>query len=496
MTTSPDPSGQNGPNDKDLLPVSRARAIVNWLRPAARAELTEEEGEVTAFYSPAAAMMVTPPRRAASQLGSVIGVGMMICIIIIVTVPLDRVATGSGKVLSLTPELVVQPVNPAVVKTIAVSTGDIVRKGQLLAQLDPTLSASDTQAAKDALDRYSTEVDRLGAELHQQNYRPKVLSAGALVQENIFAQRAAAREAQLRYYQGQIDAQKALIAQATADVVQYAKETGLAVDVEKIRLELNQEQVGSRLDLAQATSQRIEAERQVLTSIQQRENATQQVAALQGQLDSYNQQWFADVSQSLTDDSVQVANYQDQLEHAALALKLIDLRADQDSIVLSVAPVSIGSVLQAGQTFFTLVPLNAPMEVDAQITADEAGFVFPGMPAEIKFTSFPSTIFGTGFGTVRLISPDSFLTGAGSAGSTSSGLASNMIFTGQSPNSPYFYDVRVTLDRLALLHMPSDFHLIPGMAVEADVKVGEQTFWQYMMVRIIPTFTEGFHEPT
>ena len=122
-------------------------------------------------------------------------------------------------------------------------------------------------------------MDRLTAEFHQTTYRPRQLTPGALVQEGIYAQRAAARQAELRYYQGQIDAQKALQAQADSQVRQYAKETGVALDVEKIRTKLESDAVGSRLDTLAAVTARLEAERSVLFNISQGENARQDVAA-------------------------------------------------------------------------------------------------------------------------------------------------------------------------------------------------------------------------
>ena len=360
------------------------------------------------------------------------------------------------------------------------------------------MTTADNTAALDQVDRYQTEVDRLTAENRQVQYRPRQLTPGALVQEGIFTQRASAREAELRYYQGQISAQLALQAQADASVRQYAKETGVAADVEKMRVQLERDQVGSRIDTLTAVNQRLEAEREVLTSIQQSENSRQNAAALKGQLDNYNQQWFADVSQTITSDNVQLATYRDQLEHAALNSKLIDLRAEQDSTVLSVASVSLGSVLQAGQTFFTLVPLNAPLEIDAQVTGDEAGFVATGQPVQIKFAAFPSTTFGYGQGSVRLVSSDSFLTNSSSSttSASSAGTAPNSVFTGQQPNSPYFYDVRITLDRLALKHIPKGAHIVPGMPVEADVKVGQRTVWDYLLERIMPIVQDGMREPT
>jgi len=269
------------------------------------------------------------------------------------------------------------------------------------------------------------------------------------------------------------------------------------VDVERMREQLEHDQVGSRLDTLSAVTARLEAERQVLSYVDQEENAKQTLTALKGQLDNYNQQWFADVSANIMQDSVQLATYQDQLEHAALNYKLIDLRADQDATVLSVAPVSVGAVLQPGQTFFTLVPLNAPLEIDAQVTANEAGFVVVGQPAIIKFSTFPDLEFGYGTGSVRVVSSDSFLTSnsAQSNGPSAAGTTPSAVFTGQTAQSAYFNDVRVTLDRLALKNVPKELHIIPGMAVEADLRVGSHTVFQYVTERFAPIVTEGMREP-
>jgi hemolysin D len=486
-TTQPTRPGTPPPNGKPgSLFSGRARAVRD-----------DTPTEMLEFYSPSTALQGVMPKLAARNAVLVIGTMVLCLILVAATFKMDRTVSANGKIVSLTPELVVQPLSTAIVKTIAVSAGDIVHKGQLLAQLDPTFAAADNTAALDQVDRYKTEIDRLNAENRQQPYRPSALSAGALVQEGIFAQRASAREAELRYYRGQIDAQRALMAQADADVRQYAKETGVAADVEKMRQQLEHDLVGSRIDTLNAVSQRLEAERQVLASVQQEENTRSMVASLTGQLDNYNQQWFADISQTITQDSLQLATYRDQLEHAALNFKLIDLRAEQDATVLSVAPVSVGSVIQPGMTFFTLVPLNAPLEVDAQVTGDESGFVFTGQPVQIKFNSFPSNEFGMGNGSVRLISADSFLTSttAATSGPSAAGTAANSVFTGVSPNSAFYYDTRVTLDRLALKNVPKDLHIVPGMAVTADIKVGERTVLEYMVERMAPMVTEGMREP-
>jgi hemolysin D len=463
--------------------------------------------ELLRFFSPATAVMAMPPKRTARWITLVVGTLVFGVSLLFATMNVDRVVTGTGKVISLTDPIVVMPFNNAIVKTIAVSKGDIVRKGQLLAQLDPTYAAADEKAAAEQVDRYRTEIERLTDELHGQPYAPRTLSQGALVQEGIYAQRKAARDAELRYYQGQIDAQKALVRQAQDAVRQYARETGVAADAETMRERLESKLVGSRLSTLAAQQARVDLERQVLGSIEQGKSAQESVNSLQGQLDNYNHQWFADIAQNITDDSVQLANYQDQLSHSTLNKQLVDLRAPEDGIVLNVSKISVGSVIMAGQVFFELTPINAPLEIQTQVLGDESGFLQPGQPAVIKFEAFPYNNFGVAHGVVRVISPDSFLTSStlqsmqatqtGSTGPSGGSAATvgDSVFTGQIPTSPYYYDVRVSLDRVKLHDVPKDFHVVPGMPVTTDVVIGRRTIMDYLMERLVPIFSSGDREP-
>src|ERR1700751_6432350 len=87
---------------------------------------------------------------------------------------------------------------------------------------------------------------------------------------------------------------------------------------------------------------------------------------------------------------------------------MVELRANRDAIVLTVPKVSVGSVLQSGQQFITLVPSDAPLEVEANISGRDDGFVHVGDEVALKFDTFPFMQYGMAYGTVRTISADSF----------------------------------------------------------------------------------------
>jgi hemolysin D len=64
------------------------------------------------------------------------------------------------------------------------------------------------------------------------------------------------------------------------------------------------------------------------------------------------------------------------------------------------------AVVGTGQALMTIVPPDAPLEIEAMIRNRDIGFVRAGEKAVIKVEAFPSTRYGTIEGTVTKVSPD------------------------------------------------------------------------------------------
>jgi hemolysin D len=222
-------------------------------------------------------------------------------------------------------------------------------------------------------------------------------------------------------------------------------------------------------------------------ALEQLQTATRDREALQAESESFAQSWSADFSQKLSEAVRKLSDVSEALNKAKLRRSLVELRADQDGIVQSLAKVSVGSVLQSGQPFITLVPAGAPLEIEANVAADENGFVHVDDPVSIKFDTFPFSQYGLAEGRVRTVSPNSFTAQEEQRNPTSSapvGAASEP-----------FYRARVSLDRLKLHGTPPGFHVIPGMPVAADIKVGRRTVLSYFLGRVLPIAQEGLREP-
>ena len=118
------------------------------------------------------------------------------------------------------------------------------------------------------------------------------------------------------------------------------------------------------------------------------------------------------------------------------------------SIVLTVAKLSVGSVLKQGDALFTLMPVDTPLEAEARVASRDVGFVRTGDRCTLKIDAFNYMEHGTAEGTVRWISDGAFSTDDD---------------TGQ-PVDP-FYKVRCSIDALHFQNVGPKFRLIPGMTL-------------------------------
>jgi HlyD family type I secretion membrane fusion protein len=199
--------------------------------------------------------------------------------------------------------------------------------------------------------------------------------------------------------------------------------------------------------------------------------------------DAFEQQWKAQINQELHERSRSLGNAQEALRKATLRNQLVELRAEQDAVVLTIAKVSVGAVMQSGDQFITLAALDSPFEIEVRITGADAGYVHERQKVTIKFDTFPYVQYGVAEGSVRTISADSFV------GSEETQRDASF------RQAPAFYKARIAIDEIKMHGVAGGFQIKRGMPVTADIKVGERNILAYLFARVLPVGLEGMREP-
>ena len=279
----------------------------------------------------------------------------------------DRpVVTAPGKVTAITGNLMVQPLEMSLVRSINVKEGQLVHAGDVLAELDPTFAQADVGSLEAQVASLQAEVDRLTAETQNRPYVADGSPAGQL-QAMMFGQ----RQAELNFKTGGLRAEdRGGAGEAGAgrsDVASLSERVKLASEVEGKRRRAGAAEGGQPAEPSAGDGHAVVDRR---SSWRRQSRWCLGGAAGHGRADRPARRRRETIrrpttAEQLTEQGRKLADAREQLNKAQLRRKLVQLRAERDAIVLRLAPVSVGTVMQSGAAVHQLVPLDAPLQIDA-----------------------------------------------------------------------------------------------------------------------------------
>ena len=399
---------------------------------------------------------------------------------------LDIIAVAQGKLVPQSFIQVVQPADAGIIKELLVREGDEVKEGQVLVRMDARLSEADSKTLQAELHRKRLQLRRIEAELAGTPMKRQADDPAA-----IYAQTEAQYQARRQAYLDALGTEQASLLKSQHDLKGAAEiESKLqkTVPIYKDQAEswdkLAKEGFAGRL-LA------LDRQRAYLESEQDLKAQTQNVASLKAlisQSDRRIAQITSNYRQQLQNERGEAeALYHklqqdwDKLQHRHT---LLELRAPQDALVKDLATHTVGSVVAAGTILMTLVPHNEPVLAEVWVSHQDAGFVRPGQPAKVKFTTYAFQKYGMVEGSVQHISPD--------AADAADARQDRKKDDPSAPNQGY--RTLVALAAPVLERDGRQYQLSPGMQVSAEVNLGSRTVLEYLLSPIQKTVAEAARE--
>jgi HlyD family secretion protein len=449
------------------------------------------------FQSPTLTLVTTPVAFSTRMTMWLMATMVVSMFLVLYFIPVDRTVSTSGVILAKEPNGIVQPLETAIMRRIYVHEGQTVKKGELLAELDPTFAGSDDRATEAQRASLQAQVDRMRAELADKPYLSDGSQYGQL-EEMAYLQRRQQFVSTLDDYNAKVESLEAKVQSAQADISSLSRQNSKLQALEDIRHDLEKYQVGSKLNTLQAELDRESGQQKLDEAKHGLDGARRDLASMIAERDSWRHQWYSDTQTQESQQERLLSDMTGQNTKNVLRRQLVEIRAETDSIVLNVARVAPGTVLQSGVELMTTVPVDAPLEVAAAIDGADAGFVKVGDQARIKFDTLPYFRYGYAIGHVERVSADSFVD---PSQGTQNPQATQPNFSANAPQSlgtapVYYYRVSITLDKMELRHPPESFSIKPGLPLQVDINVGKRTILQYLLDRVMPFLASGAREPT
>jgi HlyD family secretion protein len=392
----------------------------------------------------------------------------------------ERVVVAHGRLVNPLPNIVVQPMETSIIQKIEVRVGQVVRKGELLATLDPTFAQADEAQLRSRLSSLDTQTRGLQAELSgKAGARTDAdTNADGLLQSQLSGERQANYQAQNTRMEQNLARLAASIETNRRDQQILLTRMKSLAEIEAMQETLMAQKFGAKLHLLEARDRRLEVERSVLLSRNKEEELVREVAALQAEKSAFGKGWRQKMMEDLLSASRERDGVNEQLQKADKRRQLVSLVSPVDAVVLDIAKLSQGSVVKEAEQLFTLVPLGAALEAEVQIDSIDIGYIKTGDPVHLKLDAFPFQKHGALEANVRTISEDAFRREAAAA-----------------PGMDAFYMSRIGFGASQLKKMTEKSRLLPGMTLSAEIVVGKRSVMSYLLWPLTKAMDESIREP-
>jgi len=404
----------------------------------------------------------------------------------------DMIISANGKLSTSESPIVIQPIETSVVRSVGVHVGDKVKKGDILAVLDPTFTEADAAELEAKLRHSQAAFDRLSAEIAGTPYDPANPNDEQREQRDIYRKRESEYEAKVAASQTKAQQYKADLEAHKIEAQGLQQQIGLVGEQEQMYKTLVAQNLVSKLKLLDMTQRLVEAKDRLATNNGEQKKLQEQVAGAVAERDSFTHEWRRKLSDELAQTSGDRDAAAARLSKAKMRHDLSVMRAPADGTVLEIADRPAGAVMREAETLMRLVPTDAPLVADLQIDTRDVARLHTGDKVTVKFEALPWQQFGLAKGTLQTLTPD--VLNDDNSRETAENMSSPEMKT-QARQSPIHYRARIVLDKTEFRNLPDGFELRPGMRLVGDIKVGRRSVLEYITNPITRVLDESLREP-
>ncbi len=458
------------------------------------------ENDELAFLPAALEIVETPPSPIGRAIGATIVVLFCLALIWAAFGQVDIVAFASGKIVPSGRVKLIQPFETGVVRAIHVHEGQSVKAGEVLIELDPTMTTAEAKHVRSDLIAAQLDIARLRAALSDSDnpesaFQPPAGASPDLVamQRHFLLQQTDEYRAKLASLDRQ-RAEKAAERDTTAAMIDKleADEPIISQRVD-IRKTLVDRELGSRLTYLETLQQLTENEKDIAVEKSRLEEANAAVEAITDTRVQAAAEFHRTLFADLAEAERKAAGLSDDLARAEERTKLQVLTAPVDGVVQQLSVHTVGGVVTPAQQLAVVVPSDSGLEVEAMVSNRDIGFVHVGQDAHIKVDTFNFTRYGLLHGRVLSVSQDSIVRDV-PPDKTKNDTEGAESVSSEPKGQELSYAARVSLDRTQIQVDGALANLSPGMAVTVEIKTGTRAVITYLLSPLLRYAHDSMHE--
>jgi len=391
----------------------------------------------------------------------------------------DKTVSARGKFTNTAPNIEIQSTGSSFIQELNLERGQFIKKGETVAILDGTVVNANLKITKDKINTIKTKILRL--ELQKKSILEKSLnkdSSGKLDSMNneILKRQFDAFMIQINTFSSDIIKLDKEIVSMSKDKKLMSEQLDIKIKIEERKKTLFEKNIASLLDKLGATDQRISASRQLLTTGTSIEKLQSQKKSTIDQRKSFLTGELVSITEELSSFKDQLLQLNEELIKNELEKSNLHVKSPVDGVVLNLPTVTVGSLINKGEPIVTLVRAGLPLVLEIDVDPKDASDLYMGNPVSVKIDALPFQQFGDVQGTLVYLSDDT-------------------VQESLQGESGAFYRGRVNVEDSALVGLPEEFDLTPGMLASADLKVGKRRLITYFTNPILKSLSSAMREP-
>jgi len=352
---------------------------------------------------------------------------------------LDQVSRAPGSIIPTGRIQVIQSTDGGQIERIFVREGDIVKKGQLLVQLDDIKLQASVGEAEGKVASLMSSMARINAELFD---RPLAFPGEVKNFPEFVANQTMLYNKRRQALQDQL-----------ASLTQM-------LSLMKQELNMNMPLL-EKGDVARSDVLRLQ----------------RSVSDLESQRINVRNKYLQDLQAEYTKTEEDLVSAREILAQRRDALKDTKIFAPVNGIVKNIRLTTVGGVLRPGDEAMSIVPTGEELILEVKMSPKDIAYVRVGQGASVKFDTYDSSIYGSAEGKVDYISPDTLTEET------------------QNGNANYYrVHIRVDTSKMKPHQQGEKIEISPGMTATAEIQTGRNTVWKYLTKPINKTFGEAMTE--
>jgi len=383
---------------------------------------------------------------------------------------IDIVVSARGKIIPYGEIKVLQPIETGVISKLLVKEGELVHKGQVLMEIDPSVTETNLESKEKNLELLEIEIIRLMALIENKDFISPAFCKDTVV---LATQVLIFKTSKLGFEQQHLLIEK--------QVLQVQEQIG-SMNVDKSRLtqplenaQKKEERLQEVIDII-ARSEYDEIHKEVIEYEEQIRMKEHEVIQLNEKLNELTEQkllitqeYQNKLLEELTQKRKEATLLKVEIESIEFQKSKQSMTSPVDGYISKLMVHTIGGVVTPAEKLIFIVPNNVPLVITATVQNQDIGFIKEGMESAVKVDTFDFQKYGLIPAEVSHISNDAI----------------------EDEKLGPIYEVYLKPTKNFLIVNGEKVYLNSGMSVTAELKVGKRRVIEFFIYPLIKYLDEG-----